>query len=195
MRSYDQTSCFSLRSVFVTGAKWRSVLRKSMDISTLIMLSAALVLLVGVYHKAPELAGEGMKAGLALLLEVTPRMIAAFLIAGLVQAIIPDEVIAHWMGTESGSRGIVIGTILGTFTPGGPMMQFPVVASLYKLGIGIGPLVSYLTAWSLIGFQRIIMWEIPFLGLRVVLIRVAVSCLLPLGCGWLSEYLWQKFSE
>ncbi len=165
-----------------------------MDISTLIMLAAAFVLLVAVYHRAPNLAGQGLKASFSLLIEITPRMIAAFMIAGLVQVIIPDEVIAHWMGRESGSRGILIGMILGTLTPGGPMMQFPIVASLYKLGIGIGPLVSYLTAWSLLGFQRIIMWEIPFLGLRVVLIRVAVSLFLPLGCGWLSEYLWEKFS-
>ena len=44
------------------------------------------------------------------------------------------------------------------------MTHFPVIASLFKMGVGIGPLVAYLSAWSLFGLQRVIMWEIPFLG-------------------------------
>jgi uncharacterized membrane protein YraQ (UPF0718 family) len=46
------------------------------------------------------------------------------------------------------------------------MTHFPVIASLFKMGVGIGPLVAYLSAWSLFGLQRVIMWEIPFLGPR-----------------------------
>ncbi len=164
-----------------------------MDISTLVMLTAALVLLIGVYLKAPQLANESVRASIALIVEITPRMIAAFLIAGIFQVIVPEEVIARWMGSESGFRGIFVGMVLGTLTPGGPMMQFPIIASLYNLGIGIGPLVSYLTAWAVLGFQRVIMWEIPFLGLRVVLVRLAASLVFPFLAGWFSELLWSRF--
>lgn len=41
------------------------------------------------------------------------------------------------------------------------------------------------------GFQRIIMWKLPFLGPRVVGVRV-VSMLFPVLAGWLSELLWGK---
>lgn len=163
-----------------------------MDISTVIMLLAAVILLVVVYLKAPESADRGLRATVALVLEITPRMIAAFVIAGLIQAIVPEEIIASWMGRESGMKGIFVGMVFGTMTPGGPMMHFPIIASLYKLGIGIGPLVSYLTAWSLIGFQRIIMWELPFLGVRVVVVRVVVSLAFPVLAGWLSEVIWGR---
>ena len=165
-----------------------------MDISTLIMMAVALLLLFAVYLKAPELASEGLKSTVSLILEITPRMIAAFIIAGLIQVIVPPEIIARWMGKESGSKGIFIGMILGTLTPGGPMMQFPIIASLYKSGIGIGPLVSYLTAWSLLGFQRLIMWEFPFLGAQVVVVRLLASILFPVVAGWLSEFLWVKLN-
>jgi hypothetical protein len=60
------------------------------------------------------------------------------------------------------------------------------------MGVGVGPLVAYLTAWSLFGLQRIIMWEIPFLGVQVVAIRVAVSLVFPFVAGWLCESLWTK---
>lgn len=42
------------------------------------------------------------------------------------------------------------------------------------------------------GFQRIIMWGLPFLGPRVVGVRLVVSMLFPVLAGWLSELLWGK---
>ena len=165
-----------------------------MDTSTIVMLAIAFVFLMIVYLKAPESAGKGLHASIALVLEITPRMIAAFIIAGLIQAIIPQEVIAHWMGKGSGFKGIFIGIVMGTVTPGGPMTHFPIIASFYKMGIAIGPLVSYLTAWALFGLQRVIMWELPFLGPRVVLIRILASILFPLLAGWFSEILWEKLT-
>lgn len=165
-----------------------------MDVSTVVMLAVAFSFLFVVYLKAPDLAGSGLKAAIALIVEITPRMIAAFVIAGLIQVVVPREMIARWMGSESGSRGILIGMVLGIFTPGGPMMQFPIIASLYQSGVGIGPLVSYLTAWSLLGFQRLIMWEFPFLGVQVVAVRLLASLFMPFIVGWLSEFLWRRLN-
>jgi uncharacterized protein len=163
-----------------------------MDTSTVVMMAAAVIALAVVYFKSPEAASKGLNATGSLILEITPRMIAAFLLAGLVQAIVPQEVIVRWMGHGTGFKGILIGMTLGGVTPGGPMTHFPVIATLYKMGVGIGPLVAYLTAWSLFGLQRIIMWEIPFLGAKVVAIRFAVSFLFPLLAGWLCELVWDR---
>lgn len=166
-----------------------------MDVSTWVMIAISLALLLAVYLKAPALAENGVRSGANLMMDVLPRMIAAFLIAGLIQAIIPEEMIAPWMGAESGWRGLVIAMGLGAITPGGPMMQFPIVASLYKMGVGIGPLISYLTAWSVIGIHRAIVWEVPFLGARVVAIRLAVSVAFPVFAGWLSNLLWREWGS
>ena len=163
-----------------------------MDTSTIVMMVAAVIALAVVYFKSPEAANNGLSATGSLMLEITPRMIAAFTLAGLFQAIVPEEVIVRWMGHGSGFRGILIGMSLGGITPGGPMTHFPVIASLFKMGVGIGPLVAYLSAWSLFGLQRVIMWEIPFLGAKVVAIRIAVSFLFPLVAGWLCELVWDK---
>ena len=163
-----------------------------MDTSTAIMTAAAVLTLVAVYWKSPEAAERGLNATGSLLLEITPRMIAAFTLAGLFQAVVPEELIVRWMGHGSGWRGLLIGTSLGGVTPGGPMTHFPVIASLYKMGVGVGPMVAYLSAWSLFGLQRVIMWEIPFLGPKIVAIRVAVSLLFPFIAGWLCEMIWHK---
>ena len=165
-----------------------------MDTSTVAMMAAAAIMLIAVYAKSPAAAHKGLNATGSLLLEITPRMIAAFTLAGLFQAIVPQELIVRWMGNGSGMRGIVIGMSLGGVTPGGPMTHFPVIASLYKMGVGVGPMVAYLSAWSLFGLQRIIMWEIPFLGPRIVAIRVAVSFFFPLIAGWLCDMIWHKLN-
>jgi uncharacterized membrane protein YraQ (UPF0718 family) len=166
-----------------------------MDTSTIIMLIVALLLLAWAFIKTPELAEKGVKSSVLLFLEISPRMFAAFLIAGLIQAVVPEELIADWMGQGSGMRGIFIGMAVGTFTPGGPMTHFPIIASFLKIGIGVGPLISYLTAWSILGLQRIIMWELPFLGPRVVVVRVVASFFFPLFAGWFSQLLWNKWTQ
>ena len=163
-----------------------------MDTSTAVMVAAALATLCVVYVRSPAAAQKGLNATGSLLLEITPRMIAAFTLAGLFQVLVPQELIVRWMGHGSGWRGLLIGMSLGGVTPGGPMTHFPVIASLYKMGVGIGPMVAYLTAWSLFGLQRVIMWEIPFLGPKVVAIRIIVSALFPLIAGWLCEVIWNK---
>lgn len=163
-----------------------------MDTSTIVMIAAAAVTLLVVYYKSPGAAGEGLNATASLMLEITPRMIAAFTLAGLFQAVVPQEMIVRWMGHGSGFKGLVIGMSLGGITPGGPMTHFPVIASLYKMGVGVGPLVAYLTAWSLFGLQRLIMWEIPFLGPKIVALRISVSFFFPLIAGWICQWLWDK---
>ena len=163
-----------------------------MDTSTIVMIVAAVIALAVIYFKSPDAANKGLNATASLMLEITPRMIAAFTLAGLFQAAVPEEVILRWMGHGSGLKGILIGMSLGGITPGGPMTHFPVIASLFKMGVGIGPLVAYLSAWSLFGLQRVIMWEIPFLGAKVVAVRIGVSLLFPLVAGWLCELVWDK---
>lgn len=164
-----------------------------MDTSTIVMMAAALIALAVVYWKSPQAAENGLTATGSLILEITPRMIAAFTLAGLFQAVVPQEVIVRWMGQGSGAKGLLIGMTLGGVTPGGPMTHFPVIAALFKMGVGVGPLVAYLSAWSLFGLQRIIMWEIPFLGPQVVAVRVGVSLFFPFFAGWLCDLLWHKF--
>jgi uncharacterized membrane protein YraQ (UPF0718 family) len=77
--------------------------------------------------------------------------------------------------------------------PGRPMASFPLIAALYKLGADFGPLVAYLTAWELIAVQRMVVWEIPFMGTRFVLFRLLVSLPLPILAGMIARTLAARF--
>jgi uncharacterized membrane protein YraQ (UPF0718 family) len=101
-----------------------------------------------------------------MLLDLASRLAAAFLMAGFVEVLVPKDLINRWVGERSGLKGIVIATLAGMVTPGGPLICFPLIAALSKLGADYGPLVAYLSSWELIGIQRIVIWEIPFMGMK-----------------------------
>ncbi|MBI3990399.1 MAG: permease [candidate division NC10 bacterium] len=160
-----------------------------MELSTIVMGLIALILFLVAFSKGQGVALEGLKTGGELLLSVAPRLLFAFAISGLIQVLIPKQFIGRWIGRGSGWKGLLIASIAGVFTPGGPILSFPIVASLYQSGAGMGPLVSYLTSWALLGLHRLIAWEFPLMGPRFVAMRVLVSVLMPPLAGWLVMWL------
>lgn len=139
--------------------------------------------------KGPEIFTEALHDDLGLMLVVFPRVLLALMVAGLVQAVLPRDQVAYWVGSESGLRGIMIATIAGMLTPGGPMTSFPFVVALYMAGADRGSLVAYLTSWELLGFQRFMVWEVPMLGVDFALLRGLANLPLPILAGLAARWL------
>ncbi|MEZ4636761.1 MAG: hypothetical protein R2856_17680 [Caldilineaceae bacterium] len=93
--------------------------------------------------------------------------------------------IASWLGGDSGWKGIFIASGIGAITPGGPFVSYPLVAVLYKSGAAIGPLVAFVTAWSLWALSRLPL-EIAFVGPRLTMIRLASTLIFPPLAGWIA---------
>ena len=121
-----------------------------------------------------------------LFLVIFPRIIAALLMAGLIQVLVPQDLVSKWIGQESGLKGIVIASVAGMLTPGGPLTAFPVMYTLYVAGAHRGALVAYMTGWALLGVQRMLVWELPFLGIDFVLLRYGASFALPILAGLIA---------
>ena len=98
------------------------------------------------------------------------------------------ELLAKWVGTESGMRGILLGSVAGGFCPGGPFVNFPVAAGLLKSGAGIGTVVAFITGWSLWAVARLPM-EVGLLGWRLTLIRLACTFFFPPIAGLIAHVL------
>ena len=159
------------------------------DPSTYILAAAAVVLGVVAYIKDPGLPAIGVKNGLSLLWFVLPRLVPALILAGLMQVLVPQEVVARYFGHAAGLRALVIASIAGMLTPGGPMVSVPLLVAAANSGAGTGSLVAYMTAWSLFGLQRIIAWEAPLMGWHFVSVRIAASFMLPVLAGWIATLI------
>jgi len=162
------------------------------NLTLIVMLAIAGVLTVAAYLKGPGVPIEGLRAGARLFLGILPSLIVAFIAAGMIGQVLPRELMTRWLGEESGIKGLTIATLAGAVTPGGPFVQFPIVASLLKAGAGVAPLMAYLTAWSLLGVNRILVYEIPLLGPKLAFSRIAASLALPFLVGILTRFLWLR---
>ena len=160
-------------------------------LSTLVLAVVAIVLGVGAYLRDPGLPLLGVKNGASMLWFIVPRLVPAILIAGLLQVLVPQEVVSRHFGRESGLRALVIASLAGVLTPGGPMVTVPFMVALANSGASMAPLVAYMTSWSLFGMQRIIAWEAPLMGWRFVAVRVVPSLAFPVVAGWLVKVFYQ----
>jgi uncharacterized membrane protein YraQ (UPF0718 family) len=132
-----------------------------MLIPTIIMGVIAVALLVIAYLRGGGEHILGLKSAGNLLLQIIPLLIFAFIIAGMIQVIVPQEMISKWVGTESGLRGI---------------------------WASIGTMVAFMTAWSLLAVTRLPL-EIGLMGWQFSLIRLACTFFFPPIAGLIANKL------
>ena len=138
---------------------------------------AALAVAAAVRSRAMAL--EGLREGFIDCLRLVPRLIVGVIAAGFVAEVLPQQVIVSWLGPDSGFLGLSIATAAGALTPGGPVVGFAIAATGLKSGAGAPQITAYVAAWSLFAVERTLMWEMPMMDRKAVLMRVAVSLPLP----------------
>ena len=151
----------------------------------LAVVSATLVLVL----KGHGALGKAFWNAFTLMLTVAPMIVLGLLLGGIVKEIADPRKVAPLLGAQSGWRGLWLAAALGALTPSGPFAAFPIVYALFLAGADIGAVIAYLTAWSLMGIQRIIVWELPLLGPEFALVRVLVSLPLPILAAALARRL------
>ncbi len=164
-----------------------------MDTDVLVMGGLTILMVVWAFTRGKDLPLRGVQAGLGLLQEVWLPLLLGFMLAGLFEVLVSRELLVTWMGKESGVQGILLGWLVGLLMPGGPYVVFPLAASLLKEGIGVGPLLTFITAKSLLSPIRMFTWEVPFLGWAFVTARTVPSLLLPPIVGIIGQRLFAMF--
>ncbi len=159
---------------------------KRMLIPTLVMGVLAITLLIFGYIRGEGEHLTGLQTASKMIIEILPLLIFAFIVAGMVQILIPREFLGKWVGAGSGFRGILIGSIAGGLAPGGPYVSLPLVAGLLKAGAGTGTMVAFLTGWSIWAVGRLPM-EIGILGWKFTLIRVLSTIIFPPIAGLIAN--------
>lgn len=158
----------------------------SMDSTTLVLAVAAGILLILAFRRGPGVALDGLLAAWRTLRHNLVLLILGFILAGLVQVLIPKELITRWLGDEAGIMGILIGCVVGGLVPGAPYATFPLVASLYQAGASIGAVVGFVSAWALWSVSRLPI-EMALIDPRPALIRYGVTCIVPPLAGMMAE--------
>ena len=159
-----------------------------MLIPTIIMGAIAIGVSIVAYQQNHHV--EGIKSSLSMIIEILPIVIFAFVTAAMVQVIIPKELIAKWVGEESGLKGILVGSLAGALTPGGPYVSFPIAAGLMRSGASVGTMVAFVSGWALWGMSRLPL-EIGILGWKFATIRFLSVCFVPPMAGIIANFFFK----
>jgi uncharacterized membrane protein YraQ (UPF0718 family) len=163
-----------------------------MLVPTAVMGALAIALLLIGYYRGQGQHIVGVKSALNMTVEILPLLVFAFIVAGMVQVLLPRELLSKWVGVESGMRGIIIGAVAGGLSPGGPFVNLPLAAALLRSGASVGTMVAFLTGWSLWAVSRLPM-EVGILGWKFTLIRIASTCFFPPIAGLVAQSLFGGF--
>jgi uncharacterized membrane protein YraQ (UPF0718 family) len=116
-----------------------------------------------------------------------PRVAVAQVVAGFVWVLMPHDRVSQLVGPDGGRRGLVIATIAGIITPGGPASAFSLLVLIGSVGGDRGILVAYISSWAMLGLQRILVWDLPLMGVEFSVIRFLVCLPLPILAGWIAR--------
>ena len=164
--------------------------RKTFDWSTAFIAFAVIGSAAIVYWRDGQARFlEILSADVSLFLDILPKVMAACLIASFVAVLMPRDVVVKWVGAESGFLGLIIATLAGIVVPGGPITVFPIAAAFIAVGAGIGATIAFVTSWTLLGYGRALVWELPFFGADFVIWRSLVALPLPVVAGLLAQWL------
>ena len=130
---------------------------------------------------------EILSSDFVLFVDILPKVLAACLIAAFVTVLMPRETVLRWVGAESGFMGLIIATLVGIVVPGGPITVFPIAAAFVAIGADVGATIAFVTSWTLLGYGRALVWELPFFGPEFVIWRSLIALPLPLVAGLLAR--------
>ncbi|HKQ66852.1 MAG TPA: permease [Methylomirabilota bacterium] len=166
-----------------------------MDASTWILLGLVVAAVIVAVARDVSLPLQAVTASSRLVRGVWFDLALGFLLAGFIEVLIPPQMLRQWLGGERMGQGILIGWAAGLALPGGPYVFFPVAANLLKNGAAAGPLITLLTAKTLVSPIRMLTYEAPLLGWPLTLARCIPGLLLPPLLGLLGQWLFNLFKR
>lgn len=157
-----------------------------MSTLTLVMYAIPVVLCLYALTRADKSFQRGIVDSLEQFIIILPRMTCALVGAEFMAMLIPTKIISNLLGADAGFLGILIGSVIGMMVPSGPVISFSIAATLLHAGASVPAIMSFLTAWSLFSAHRIIIYEVPMLGLPFVRLRLTSVLILPMLSGILA---------
>ncbi|NLC47311.1 MAG: hypothetical protein GX766_09260 [Firmicutes bacterium] len=152
------------------------------------IIGTVILFLIAWGVKGLEIAKTSVKNGFDLFLRYGVLIVFSMIFASLLQTLIPRDIIVKYLGTSSGWRGIVLGTLIGALTPGSPYAAMPLFAGLIRTGVSFPVGVAMACAWGLLSIGRI-PFEAAVMGGEFTLIKVISSLLLPCIAGGIAQLL------
>lgn len=124
---------------------------------------------VAVALTRPAAAASGGVRGLQTFGELAATLVSVFIIVGLFQVWVREELIIKHLGESSGFKGLALGAGIGTIIHGPLVGVFPLLKALLTKGARAGVVVAIVSTWAI--KLPMIPLELRLFGWKFTLLR------------------------
>lgn len=105
---------------------------------------------------------------------ILPQFLSILIIIGTLLAWFDPETISSLIGQQSGWRGIVLASLIGSITLIPGFVAFPLAAALLKSGAGLTQLAVFISTLMMVGIVTLPI-EIKYFGKKAAFLRNALA--------------------
>lgn len=158
------------------------------DIGFAIVLALAVVAGIGVWVvQGPAAFFDILRADMGFALILLPKIAGGIIFAITLGIVLPKDRVLRAVGPDSGWRGLTIATLAGAVIPGGPSVMFPLATGLLASGADLGAAVAMISGWVLLSVNRTLVWELSFIPVDLVGLRLLLTLPVPLLLGYAAR--------
>ncbi|MFH1055372.1 MAG: permease [Candidatus Altiarchaeota archaeon] len=128
---------------------------------------------------------ESVGRSLRMLWDTAPHLVVGVWLAGVFLAFMPSSLLHHLTGGGNMILTIPAVCIVGMLFPGQRYTIYPFAAGLAMMGVNVGVVVTFLTAYSLVDPSCVLL-EPKMLGWRYFIFRVFLSFLMSVVAGYVT---------
>lgn len=137
---------------------------------TLILYSVALVALGISFQKSRANTKMALKKAWKSFENILPQILAILLVIGMMLSILTTEQITMLLGGESGWRGVMIASVVGSITLIPGFVAFPLAAALVTAGAGYMQIAAFISTLMMVGIITLPV-EIKYFGKKTAILR------------------------
>lgn len=145
-----------------------------MDIFTLAIWIGTAVFLAISFFKNKAKTRQALRAAFSMGKGMLGSILSIIFLIGLILTILPPELIAEFVGSQSLVGATVVAAAFGTITLIPAFIAFPLVGTLVHAGVGVVPAVAFLTTLTMVGIVTFPLEKREF-GRKFTVIRNTLS--------------------
>lgn len=131
---------------------------------------AGLVIVFISYYFDKEKTRQGINKGLKILKGLMSPFVNIMILASILLALVPPEMIEQYLGGGSGFFGVTLSALIGSITLIPAFIVYPIASELLKRGASYMIIATFITTLLMVGIVTYPL-ESKYFGKKVALVR------------------------
>lgn len=129
-----------------------------------------IIVLIISYMKDAEKTTLAIKKSWKMFSNLLPQFLAILTVVGIILNLLNPDTISNLIGSKSGFSGMIISSLVGSFTLIPVFIAFPIASVLLENGAGIMQIAIFISTLTTVGVATLPL-EFKYLGIKASILR------------------------